>query len=182
MTRSHRLADLDRGEPDAAGGAEDGERLAWLEPGAVLQGMQRRSVGHAQAGGAVEVEAVGHFDQFISRDSYLFARRAVAGTGDDTVARLHRRHALAHALDHAGKFGSRRERQGRLGLIFIGDNQRVEEIERGRVDTDHRLALAGDRVRYVAEDEIVLGAVMGAEQDFHGYNGLWMARGPGAGF
>ena len=57
--RAHQLADLDRGEPGAAGRAEHRERLAGFELRAVLQRVQRGAVDHRDAGGAIEVERVG---------------------------------------------------------------------------------------------------------------------------
>ena len=55
--RAHDLAELDRGDADAARGAQHGQRLAGLEVGAVLQRVERRAVGHAHAGRAVEIRA-----------------------------------------------------------------------------------------------------------------------------
>ena len=72
--------------PDAAGRAEHGERFARLEIGAILQRVQRRAVGDAEAGGAVEIEAVRNFDQLVGGDRDAFARRAIARIADDAVA------------------------------------------------------------------------------------------------
>ena len=97
---------------------------------AVLQRMQRGAVDHRDAGGAVEVERVGDLHHALRGDRDLLARRAEAAIAEHAVARRQARHARADALHHAGEFGGGRERKRRLELVFAGDDQRVEEIER----------------------------------------------------
>ena len=72
------------------------------------------------------------------------------------------------ALDRAGEFGGGRKRRGRLDLVFAGDDQRVEKIQRGGVDSHHRLAGSGLRLVDIGEFKVVGRAVAGAEQGFHG--------------
>ena len=63
----------------------------------------------------------------------------------------------------------------RLGLVFAGDDQRVEEIQRRRRDPHHGFAGAGRGVGNVGKFEVVGRAVTGAEQGFHGTCG-WHER------
>ena len=51
--------------------------------------------------------------------------------------------------DASGKFGGGRKRQRRLDLVFVLDDQQIEEIEAGVADVDQRFALAGDRIGQV---------------------------------
>ena len=55
--RAHQLAELDRREADAAGGAEHRERLAGLEMRAVGERVVARAIGDGEAGRAVEIES-----------------------------------------------------------------------------------------------------------------------------
>ena len=66
-TRTHDLADLDRGEADSARGAEHDKRLSRLESAAVAQRIERRAVGDGQPGRALEVELVGKLHQLPRR-------------------------------------------------------------------------------------------------------------------
>jgi len=164
---AHLLAELDCREPDASGRAEHRQRLAALEGGAVPERVIGGPVGDVEAGRAVEIEIGREPDELVDRHGGALSRRPEARVAQHPVAGRESGDAGAHAVDHAGKFAARRERQRRLGLIFSGDDQRVVEIEPDRLDAHHRLAGAGDRIRQVGEDEIVGSAQAGAENGFH---------------
>ena len=53
-------------------------------------------------------------------------------------------------------------------LVFAGDDQIVEEVQRRRLDAHHGFARPGHRVGDVGKFKVVGGAVTGAEQGFHG--------------
>jgi hypothetical protein len=135
---------------------------------AILQRMQRGAVDHCDARGAVEVQAVGNLHHALRAEHDLFARRAEAAIAEHAVARFQPAHAGTDALDHAGEFGSRRERKGRLELVFAGDDQRVEEVERCGFHRDNHLAGTGRGVGQVLELKLVGAAEMCAEDGFHG--------------
>src|SRR6185295_16954709 len=61
--RAHLAADLDGGEPDAAGSAEHRQRLARLHLRAVLERMVGGAVGDGERRRALEVETGGDLDQ-----------------------------------------------------------------------------------------------------------------------
>ena len=117
---------------------------------AILERVIGRAIGDRKARGAVEIEAFGQFDEPLGFRRHAFARGAIAAIAQDAVAGFEAAHAGAQALDDAGKFGRGREGEGRLRLVLAGDDQRVEEIERGGLDGDDRLARAGDRIGDVA--------------------------------
>ena len=165
--RAHQLADLDRRESGAAGGAEHRERLAGFEPGAVLQRMQRGAVDHREAGGAVEVERVGNLHHALRARSRSSRAPRRSRHSRARGRRREARHARADALHHAGEFGGRRERERRLDLVLAGDDQRVEEIERRGLHRDDDLAGARRGIGQVLEFEIVGAAEAGAEDGFH---------------
>ena len=55
----------------------------------------------------------------------------------------------------------------RLELVLAGDDQSVEEVEGGRLDSDHDLAGSGDGVGHIGEFKIVGCARTGAQDGFH---------------
>ena len=180
-TGAHDLADLDGGEPGAAGGAEHDQRFAGLEPGAYPQRIERRAVGDGEARGAVEIERVGDLHQDIRRHRDCFACRAPAGIAHHPVAGRHIGHARADAFDNSGEFRRGRERKRRLVLIFAGDDQRVEEIQRRGFDAHHGFAGSGVRLGHINEFEFVGRAELAAENGFHaefisGFSGFGHAR------
>ena len=120
-----------------------------------------------RAGGAVEIEPVRHLYELLRRNGNRFACRAPADIAHDTVAWGDAGDAGADALDHAGEFRRRRKRKRRLVLIFAGDDQRVEEIQRRRLYAHHRFARAGVRLVDVGQFKFVGGAEMGTEDGFH---------------
>ena len=130
--------------------------------------MQRRAVGDGEAGGAVEIQAGRQRNELLGGERDLLARGAPADIADDAVAGRKPGDAGADAFDLAGEFGGGREREGRLVLVFAGDDQGVEEIQRRRLDAHHRFARPGRGVGNVGKFEVVGGAVTGAEQGFHG--------------
>ena len=164
----HQLAEFAGGQSGAAGGAEHRQRFARLRAGAIFQRMQRGAVDDDDSGGAVEIEIVGNFHDRGGRQRDLFARAVVAAGRHHAVADLQVGHARADAFDHARDFGGRRKRERRLDLVLALDHQDVEEIQRRRLDRDHRFAGPGDRIGDVGQHEIVGAAILRAENGFHG--------------
>ena len=90
---------------------------------------------------------VGHADQPIGFRRKLLRESAEGSRRDHTVARLEACDALAHFLDHARDFATRRERRLGLELIFALDDQRVREIDTGSLHADDHLPLARPSAR-----------------------------------
>jgi hypothetical protein len=67
------------------------------------------------------------------------------------IAEMQVVHAEADAFHGAGELAARREREWRLGLVFAGDHQDVEEVESGHRHLDDDLAGGSDRIRDVGE-------------------------------
>ena len=166
--RAHQLAELDRRQTCAARGAKYGKGFSGLEPGAVFQRVQRGAVGNAEAGGAVNVEAIGNLDEPAGRDRNAFARGAVARVTHDAVTDHELCDARAETLDRAGKLCGRRKWQRRFSLVFVGNDQRVEKVKCGCLDLHGYFARPGNRIRNICERQVVRRAVAGAEQGFHG--------------
>src|SRR5262249_38044128 len=166
--RVQKLAELDRREPDAAGGAQHREGLAALERGALDQRVVGGAVDDGEPGRANELEVRGELDELCGFKRESFARRPVRDIADDAVARGERGYAVAHALDRAAELAARRERERRLALIAAGNDQRVIEVEPDRGDAYDRFAGPGRGIRDVGEFEIVGTAEAGAEDGFHG--------------
>ena len=164
---AHKLAEFDRREAGAAGRAEHGERLAGFELRPLAQRIKRRSVSDAEPGGAVEIERRRQLDQLLRWRSDRFARRAPAQKRHDAIAGRDFGHAGACAFDNAGELGHRRERKRRLLLVFAGDDQRVEEIERCGLNAHDGLAGSSVWRRNVGQFELIGRAEMGAQDGFH---------------
>ncbi len=125
------------------------------EPGAILQRVVGRAVGDEQSGGPVEIEVVRYPDEPVGGDRDPLAGGAPAGVAHHPIAGLDVGHARSDAFDGACEFGTGRERKGWLVLILAGDDQVVEEVQRGSCDRDHRFAGARHRVGDVGHDEVV---------------------------
>ena len=87
MTRAPmRLADLDRGKPDAASCAEHQQGLTGLQPTAVDQRMDRRGIGHQQRRAFFEAAFSGQRDRALGGHHDLLRKAAEAEGGDQPVA------------------------------------------------------------------------------------------------
>src|SRR5690242_12467077 len=106
-TRAHDLAELDGRDSGAAGGAENGKRLAPLEICAFAKRIERRAIGHSQTGGALEIELVRNFDEPLQSHGNKLARRAPTAIADHAIAGRDIGHGSADALDYAGEFRAR---------------------------------------------------------------------------
>ena len=135
----------------------------------MLEGVVGGAVGDGQRRGALEVEISGELDDLARRDRRAFARRVEVGVAHDAVAGLELGNPGAHALDHARELAAGRERERRLGLVFPGDDQGVEEIESDRRDLGHDLARSGNRVGHIPEYEVFGCAVTFTKNGFHGW-------------
>ena len=93
----------------------------------------------------------------------------MAAGGDHAIADLEISDPRADALDHAGHFRRRREREGRLDLVLALDHQDVEEVQRRRLDRNHGLAGPRHGIGHVGQHEIVGLAILRAEDGFHGH-------------
>ena len=89
--RAHLLADLDRGQPDPAGGAEHQQRLAGLQMAAMGQREMRRAVGDRKRGGGDEIHRV--------RDRHDRAGVDRDLLGIAAAEAQHREHPLSRARD-----------------------------------------------------------------------------------
>ena len=166
--RAHQLADLDRREPDAAGGAEHRERLAGAQLRAVLQRIERGAVGDDQAGGALEVEPVRQLHQPVGRDRDLLARRAVADVGRARGRPAARRSRPAPTLSTSPANSAAGE-NGKAGLVWylpamISVSKKLSAAAR---TAHHRLAVGRHRIGQIADLELIGPAVAGAENGFH---------------
>ena len=93
----------------------------------------------------------------------------MAAGGHHAIADLKVGDASADALDHAGDFRRRRERERRLDLVFALDHQEVEEVQRRGFDPDHGFSRSSHGIRHVRQHEIVGLAILRAENGFHGH-------------
>ena len=108
-----RLAELDRGQADAAGRAEHEQGLALLEPAPVEQGVDGRRIGEDQRRSLLEAAAFGQRQRHRRGDQHLLGEAAMAEHRDQPVARRPAGDALPRRLDHAGDLAAGRERARR---------------------------------------------------------------------
>ena len=165
--RAHRLADLHRREPNAAGRAEHEKGLAGFHLGALLQRMQRGAVGDRKARRLVERETIGDFRQAIGRDRDPLRRRSISADAHDPVADL-KPLGFRSQRDHPARELAA-GRKGRLGLhlVLALDDQRVEEVEPGIGDFDHSLARPGGGRLDFHDPQIFRRPKRRTDQGFH---------------
>src|SRR5262245_63745209 len=117
--------------------------------------MKGRAIRNADAGGAVEIELVRNLDQSVGADDDPLARSSVSHVADYPVACLECRNSCTQAFDSAGEFGGRRKRRGRLELVFAGDDQSIEKVQRRGVDSNRHLAGAWLRLGNIGQLQII---------------------------
>jgi hypothetical protein len=166
--RAHQPAELDRGQTDTAGGAKHGQRLAGLEVRAVGECVIAGAIGDREPGRAFHVEIGVEPGELAGRHRDALTCRTIGAIAQHPVARHEAGHARRHAFHHAGEFTAWREREGRLLLIFAGDDQRVEKVEPDGGNLGDHLAGARDRLGNIGQDQIVRSSEAGAEDGFHG--------------
>ena len=139
------LGDLDRGGPDAAGGAVHEHGLALLEAAAQHEREVGRVVVEDQPGALGEVQRVGQREgQEVGRDGDL-GEAAEHAERRHPVAGLHAG-ALGRAAHDAGDLAARDERQRRLDLVLAARLQDLGERHAGRADVDDDAFGVGHRV------------------------------------
>ena len=165
---AHGLADFHRGQTDAAGGAEDQQGFARLQVGALLEGVHRGAVGHAEGGRAVEVHAGRNRHNVVTRHRHLFGKAAPAGQGHDPVTDFDMGDFFADRRHYAGCFAARRKREGRLELILAFDDQGVREVDPGGMHVQHDLGFLHLRAGNVFQHQGFGRAEGFAQHGFHG--------------
>jgi len=152
--RPHRLADLDRGEADAAGRAEHEQPFAWAQMGAQVERRVRSAIGNRKRRGDVEIHAVGNREGERRGADDLLREGAVVEHDDH--ARAGRDAGIGGRLDDgARRLEAGHEGHRRLDLVLALDDQRVGEVECGGGDAhphhpafERRRGQIGDRQRF----------------------------------
>ena len=160
----HGLAELDRGNADAARSTQHQQALTRLQLRPVLQGVPGGSVGHHEGGRRVEIHGVGDLHHRGGGHGQTLDHAAPSGHGDDTVTLADMGHTLADRLDHTRDLAAGREGPGRLELVFVLNDQGVGEIDPDGPDFDHHLALHRPGVQHLLDDK-GFGAAGGLGQD-----------------
>src|SRR6478735_3294139 len=160
-------ADLDGGQAGAAACAENGQCFAGLEPGALDETVHRGAIGHEKPGGLRVIKGIRHAYDRPRGDRDLFTRSTMPEPYGDTLADAPAFDIAADRADDARAFACWREGQGRLGLVAILDDQRVEEVQRRRLDGDDDLAWARLRIGQFTDHQVFCRPVGLAKQCFH---------------
>ena len=84
--RAERLADLDRGDADAAGGAEHQQSLTAPQPAAIGQRMDRGRICHEQSRALLEAALGRQRDRAVGGNDDLLGKPAEPERGDQPVA------------------------------------------------------------------------------------------------
>ncbi len=175
--RAHRLADLDGGEPDAAGRAEHQQRLAGLEAALPAERDVARDVRDRKRARFVEAHAGGNGERLRLRCHRHLGEPAVGKDRHHAVARGEARDVRTARGDDAGGLQARAERQRRLRLVVAGHHDRVGVVHRRRLHGDQHLARARDGRRHVGERQIVDRSPLAAEHGSHDQRSITPARG-----
>ena len=142
---AERLAHLDGAEPDAAGRAEHQQHLAGTELRAVGQREMGGAVADREGGRGHEIHRIGDRHEMVGWGDELFRIGAEPRRRDYAVARPDMRDPRPDLDYRARRFHARRERERRLVLVTAGHDQRIGEIDAGRVHRNARLARPGAR-------------------------------------
>ncbi len=129
--------------------------------------MHRRAIGDEEPGRLRIVQPLGDRDGGLGIDDDPLTRSAIAQPGGDTLTDAEAGDASAQGSDDAGAFGRGREGQGRLGLVAPLNDQRVEEVERCRLDRDGDLPRAGLLIGQIAQHQALGRSQLLAEQCLH---------------
>ena len=167
QTSSFSVADFDRRQAHAAGGAQHQQALPGLQRGAVGEGVIGRAVGHYEGGSGNVVDAVRHRDHAVGVGRDLFGHGTEAGERDHVVAGLEMLHVVADGGNRAGQFAAGREGQVRLELVLVFDDEAVREVHRGGLHVDEHLIGADVRRGHVFDDQRLRWAELLAEQCSH---------------
>lgn len=151
----------------ASGGAQDQQGFAGLQVGPLFQRVHGRAVGHAERGGRVEVHALRDRQHVIARHRDLFGKAAPAGQRHDPVTDFEVADFFAHVTDHACRFATRREREGRLELVLALDNQGVREVDPGGMHVQQDFVLLDRRAGDLFQHQGFGGAEGFAQHSFH---------------
>src|SRR3546814_9412533 len=83
---AHCLADLDRGQADAASCAQDEQRLVWLECGSVPKRVERRCIGQEEGGPLSGVLVGGQAKSVACSDDAILRQPSVTASREENVA------------------------------------------------------------------------------------------------
>jgi hypothetical protein len=119
--RAHQLAHVDRGEPNAAGGAVHQQGLACLQPTS-LQGVIGGRVVGAKRGSRLEAYGLGQPDEAVGQLHRLLGEAAAA---QHAIADLQAFDVGAELQDLSSGLATGDERWRRLDVILAGDAQHV---------------------------------------------------------
>src|SRR5207249_4114409 len=127
---------LHGGEPDAARGAVDEQRLAPAERGAADEAAPGGLVGEAERRALLEGHEAGQGVGVVLVHDDLLGVRAPVHQREDALADADLRDAGAHVADDARHLGARGEGQRRLRLVLALDEQNVREVAADRLDVE----------------------------------------------
>ena len=153
--------------PGSAGRAEHDERFAGAKLGTVAQGVQCGAIDHREAGSAIEIQALRHADELLGLDCDTLAGGPGTHLAEHPITGPQPLDTGPERLDHAREFGGRRERKCRPVLVFSGNDQGVEKIQRRRLDAHHHFTGCGDRIGHLLEHQIVRSAIMMTKNRLH---------------
>ncbi len=137
----------------------------------MLERVHRGAISHAERGGRIEIHRRRNRQHVVAGHRDLFGETAPAGQGHDPVADLEVADLFPDFANHARRFTTRREREGRLELVLALDDQRVREIDPGGVHVQQDFILLGDRTGDVFQHQRFGRAEGFAQHGFHqGYS------------
>ncbi|MNZ95053.1 hypothetical protein D3C78_1141830 [compost metagenome] len=137
----------------------------------MLERVHRGAISHAEGSGGVEVHRWRDRQHVVAWHGDLLGKAAPAGQGHDPVTDFQVADFFTHCADHAGRFTTRRKREGRLELVFALDDQRIGEVHPGGVHVQQDFILLRDRTGDVFQHQRFGRAEGFAQHGFHqGYS------------
>ena len=163
---AQRLRPLAGNEPDAARGGVEKDRLPLGHPERPLQQEMRGRTLQKRSGRGPVVDAIGETDQPLRRHQPRLGVAAAGPLIDDSVPRLHRRHARANGLDYTSPLAPHhRWQRNRIEPLALVD---VDEVQADGGLPDERFSRTGDRHRQL-DPFHDLGAAVAFDADHMGH-------------
>jgi hypothetical protein len=149
-SRAHGAADLDRGEADATGRAEDEQGLPTLQAPLPAQRDIGREIRDRKRGGIGKRHGVRHRPHVGCLGERLLGHAAMMQQGHDALAGADMGDPVTAGGHRAGGLQARRERQGRTRLVVTRHHDGIGIVGGGGDDVDHDLPGSRRRRRQLA--------------------------------
>ena len=165
--------------PTPAARSQYQHRFARLELRAFFERVVGCAIDHGEAACGFEIHARRDDGQAIDGRDHILGKAAPVGKRRYPLARPQMINPETDGDDGSRHFAARRERERRLHLVLVLDDQRVGKIQPGRMHAHDHFARAGLGHWQSADRQALRQAVVRADQGLHVLDillGLWFGQ------